>query len=307
MNVDAIKHLVKKISNPSDRFDSLAARKFYNYLSDKKFIQRKFRLRMGYDIDLDNPKTFNEKLQWLKLYDRKPIYSTMVDKYEVKEYVANIIGQEHIIPAYGVWDKYEDIDFELLPNQFVLKCTHDSGGLVIVKDKREMNTHAIRRKICNSLKRNYYLVGREWPYKSVIHRVLAEKYMVDESGIELKDYKVLCFNGEPKLIEYHQGRYTNHQTQDFYDTDWKLLSISQSSNPHYRKNQSAVLRPALLEKMLDYSRILAQGLIHIRIDWYLIEDQLYFGEYTFYDGDGFCAFDDPKDDLLLGSWISLPK
>ncbi len=292
------------ITDPAYRLESLRAHGFYDHTSDEEFLKKKFRVRMGYDLNLDDPKTFNEKLQWLKIHDRKPEYSTMVDKYEVKGYVAGLIGEEYVIPSYGVWDRFDDIDFDRLPDRFVLKCTHDSGGLVIVKDKNKLDIPAARIKIEKSLKRDFYRIGREWPYKNVRHRVLAEQLLIDEARDVLIDYKVLCFNGEPKLIEVHQGRYSEHHTQDFYDTDWNLTEISQAEDPRSFKPTP---RPVVLEEMVALSRVLAKGHAHIRVDWYVIKDRLYFGELTFFDGDGLSAFDNPADDLMLGEWIDLTK
>ena len=184
---------------------------------DKMYLKMKFRLKMNKKLDLNQPKTFNEKLQWLKLNDRKDIYTIMVDKYEVKKYVANIIGEEHIIPTIGIYDKFDNIDFDKLPNQFVIKCTHDSGGLVIVKDKSKINIDKIRKKINKHLKRDYYFLGREWPYKNVQPRIIVEKYM-SNNGKELEDYKIHNFNGNPKLILVCKDRYTNvGLTEDFFD------------------------------------------------------------------------------------------
>ena len=303
---EKLSNLSQIITDPAHRLESLRARGFYNHLSDAEFIRKKFKVRMGYELDLDNPQTFNEKLQWLKLHDHNPLYTTMVDKYAVKAYVASRIGEEYIIPTLGVWDRFDDIDFDKLPDQFVLKCTHDSGGLVIVRDKSKLNMREARDKINRSLKANYYYVGREWPYKNVKPRILAEKLMVDESEKELKDYKVLCFGGQPKFIEFIFGRYTSNQTLQFYDTSWNLTTISQSVNPHYKKNETPAPKPQTLDKMLELSRVLSKDLTHIRVDWYSIGNKLYFGELTFYDGNGFCPFDDPADDLMLGDLITLP-
>ena len=166
---------------------------------DTTFLKIKYRLKVGKKLDLNNPKSYNEKLQWLKINYRRPEYTTMVDKYLAKEYVAEIIGKDYIIPTLGVWVKFEDINFEELPDQFVLKCTHDSGGLVICKDKRELDIEAAKKKINKSLKMNFYLEGREYPYKNVIPRIIAEKYMVDESGVELKDYKIFCLTAKQNV------------------------------------------------------------------------------------------------------------
>ncbi|MCX7883741.1 MAG: glycosyl transferase [Caloramator sp.] len=256
---------------------------------------------MDYRLDLQNPKTFNEKLQWLKLYDRNPLYTKLVDKYEVRKYIAETIGEEYLVPLIGVWDKFEEIHFNKLPNQFVLKCTHDSGGVVICKDKNNFDIEKARKKINKALKRNYYYYGREWPYKNVKPRIICEEFISDKETTP-DDYKVLCFNGKAKLIEVHIDRFGNHK-QDFYDIKWNKTKISQgniNSNYFYEK-------PKLLEKMLELSEILANNMYHIRIDWFMINDKLYFGEITFFDGSGFDPFDNIEDDYLLGSWIDLPK
>lgn len=171
-----------------------------NLLPDSFFLKREFRLRMGYPLNLQQPKTFNEKLQWLKLYDRNPLYTTLVDKYAVKKWVSDKIGEEYVIPTIGVWDKFDDIDFDKLPKQFVLKCTHDSGGLAICRDYSSFDIEAARKKINESLKRNFYYQSREWPYKNVRPRIIAEKYMEDSLDAELRDYKFYVFNGEPKFL-----------------------------------------------------------------------------------------------------------
>lgn len=214
--------------------------KMTHVIPDRLYLKLKFRQKMGKWPDLDNPKTFNEKLQWLKLHDRKPIYSTMVDKYEAKRYIADIIGEEYIIPTLGVWDRFEDIDFDALPNQFVLKCTHDSGGLVIVCDKSSMNLDAARKKINRSMKRNYYWHGREWAYKNVKPRIIAEQYMEDGNPGEkperidagLTDYKVHCFNGKPKLILVCKDRFSRGgMTEDFFSDEWNHLPVKRIRHP----------------------------------------------------------------------------
>ncbi len=305
MEIHRMKELFAKACqlfyDPKYRIIWLASRGFYDHLSDEAYLRKVFEPYVGYPLDLNNPKTFNEKIQWLKLYDRRPVYTTMADKYAVKDYVASVIGPQYIIPTLGVWDRFDDIDFHSLPDQFVLKCTHDSGGLVIVKDKRKMDIRAARKKISSSLKRDYYLFGREWPYVNVPRRIICEKYMMDETG-ELRDYKVLCFHGEPKLIEFHQGRFTDQRTQDFFDTAWNKTPITQVG---LQNSKTPIPCPQSLQLMLDYSRLFSQDIPHIRIDWYSINGQLFFGEFTFYDASGFDPFDDPADDAMLGSWITL--
>ena len=191
-----VKKAIGVLKSPKKRTIILAQRGFFKNMSDEDFLKMQFKNVFGYPLDLDNPKTYSEKLQWLKLHDRKPEYTMMVDKYEVKKYVASKIGEEHIIKTLGVWDHFDDIDFAQLPNQFVLKCTHDSGGLVICTDKSKLDLAAAKKKIEKSLKNDYYMQNREWPYKNVKRRIIAEEYMVDESGYELKDYKIFAFDGE---------------------------------------------------------------------------------------------------------------
>ena len=293
------------IKNPWKAGLYFAHRGYLDRWSDEDYLKLVFRAKFGYKLDLTNPQTFSEKLQWIKLNDHNPEYQLMVDKYDVKGYVSNLIGEDYIIPAYGVWNSFDDINFNSLPNQFVLKCTHDSGGISICRDKSVFDYDKAKKRITTSLKRDYYYHGREWPYKGLKHRVLAEKLLVDESGNELRDYKVLCFNGVPKLIEYHSGRYTDHQTQDFYDTEWRKTSISQAGIECYQVSNYVAPKPSTLNEMLELSSILAKNIAHVRVDWYSVYGKLYFGEITFFDGSGLDPFDSYDDDLLLGSWIDL--
>lgn len=272
-------------------------------ISDEVFIKASYYNVFHRSIDLNNPQTFNEKLQWLKLYDRNPEYTTMVDKYAVKQYVADKIGEEYIIPTLGVWNHFDEIDFKKLPNQFVLKCTHDSAGLVICKDQSKLDFKAAKQKIEKSLKYNFYLSGREWPYKNVKPRIIAEKYMSDEGKEELSDFKVLCFNGEPKIIEVHKGRFNGQHTQDCYDEFWNKTDIEQYDLP---KTDEILPKPVFLEEMLRLSKLLSKNLIHVRVDWYFTNNRLYFGELTFFDGSGYNLFCGNADELL-GGWIKLPN
>lgn len=294
--------IIGYITDRDCRFRVNAAHGCYKAMPDDEYLRRYYRARTGRELNLDHPQTFNEKLQWLKIHDRNQLYITLVDKYEVKGYVAKRIGNEHIIPTYGVWERFEDIDFNKLPDKFVLKTTHDSGGIVICNEKDKFNIKQARKILKRSLKRNYYYKMREWPYKSVKPRIIAEKFMVDESGVELKDYKVLCFNGVPKLIELHQGRFSDIHYQDFYDTNWQKTKIC---NIHEQQHPEIAPKPLCFEEMLDYSSLLAANIPHVRVDWYVINEELYFGEMTFYDAAGFDLYKDDNDDLLLGSWITV--
>lgn len=273
--------------------------------NDELYVKLDYFFAYKHRLNLDNPQLYGEKLQWLKLYDRNPVYSMMVDKYVVKEYIGKLIGPEHIIPTLGVWERFDDIDFDELPNQFVLKCTHDSGGLVICKDKLNLDIDKTRIKISKCLKRNYFIGTREYPYKNVKPRVLAEKYMEDNLTQALVDYKVLCFNGRAKLIELYLGRYSKNLTLDFYDTNWVKTTLSQGT---FGPNSDVDYpRPVNLERMIELSEVIAKDMAHCRVDWYEINGRLFFGEITFYDGSGLSPFDDIKDELVLGSWIDLSR
>ena len=296
---------LKFLLSPGFRFNILASRGFYNSMSDIDFIKKSYMFSMKKDLDLTNPKTYNEKLQWLKLHYRKPIMTKMVDKYEAKEYVSDIIGEEYIIPTLGVWDKFEDIDFDALPNQFVLKCTHDSGGLVICKDKSKLNKKKVRRKINKSLKRNYYYQNREWPYKDVPPRIIAEQYMEDESGYELKDYKFFCFDGEVKalFIATDRGVEGEETKFDFFDADFNHLPFT---NGHPNASRE-IMKPKGFEEMKALASKLSAGHPHLRVDFYDINGKIYFGELTFYHWSGMTPFVPEEWDYTFGSWIKLPE
>ena len=257
---------------------------------DKLFLYINFYGYIGHKLNLENPKSFNEKLQWIKLYNRKPEYREMVDKYEAKNYVARMIGEEYIIPTLGVWDRFEDIDFNELPEQFVLKCTHDSGGLVICPDKSKLDIEKARKKINKSLRRNYFWHGREWPYKDLKPRIIAEEFMVDESGVELKDYKLMCFNGEYKATFVCSDRYSEKGLHTTY--------------PYLKEG---LPKPQSYEKMIELAEILAKDIPFVRIDFYEIYGKIYFGEITFFPGSGNAEFVPSKWDEIVGSWIKLPE
>ena len=270
-------------------------------LSDEKYLKKAFKANVEKDLDLENPKTYNEKLQWLKLYDRKPIYTDMVDKAKAKEVAASIIGEEHIIPTLGIYEKFEDIDFDALPDSFVIKCTHDSGGLVIVKDKSKLNKAAARKKINRSLKRNYYLSVREWPYKNVKPRILIEKYMVDESGTELKDYKFFCFDGKVKLMFIATDR--PYATKfDFYDENFNHLPFT-NGHPNATKEPK---KPQGFDEMIALAEKLSAGTIQLRVDLYNINGKIYFGEFTFFHWGGMKKFEPEEWDYKIGEYIHLP-
>lgn len=299
------KKIVETLKNPWKLFYLAAARGLFTRMPDDQYLKCMFRARMGRKLDLDNPQTFNEKLQWLKLYNRRPEYTMMVDKYLVRDYITKTIGEEYLIPLLGVWDDPDEIDFDALPNQFVLKCNHNSGlGMCICKDKSKLDVQKVKEELRKGLKQDYCLTGREWPYKNVKPCIICEQYMQDDSGKEeLSDYKVLCFNGEPKLVEVHRGRFGGGHTQDFYDTDWNKTVFNQPDVP---MSNEVMDKPVFADEMLELSRRLSAGIPHVRVDWYYTNGHLYFGELTFYDGSGFDPFADNQD-AEIGSWLVLPE
>ena len=270
---------------------------------DKAYIQMYYFAHFKRFCNLRNPETYNEKLNWLKLHDRNEEYTKLVDKYEVKEYIASIIGEDYIIPTLGVWNHFDDIDFEKLPNQFVLKCTHDSEGLVIVKDKSKLDKVAAKEKIEAALKQNFYYIGREWPYKNVKPRIIAEKYMEDHVDGELRDYKFFCFDGQPKAMFIASDRASDHVKFDYFDLEFNHLDINQK----YPHAQNTLRKPETFDKMIEFSKILSKGFPHVRVDFYEVDGRLYFGELTFYHFSGFMPFEPSKWDKTFGDWIHLPK
>lgn len=277
-----------------------------SWMSDALYLKFLYWLFVGKRLNLINPQTYTEKLQWLKIYDHNPLYTTMVDKYAVKQFVAEKIGEEYVIPTFGVWDSLEEVEFDSLPNQFVLKTTFGGGGydLVICKDKTKQEKDEIIDYMKGFMKQDQYRSWREWPYKNVPRRILAEKYLEEPGKSSLTDYKVLCFNGEAKLIELHNGRYTDNHTQDFYDCKWNKMPITQGGEDI---SDDVAEKPKLLNKMIQLSNVLSKDIPHVRVDWYIINSQLYFGELTFYDASGFDPFVPDEYNYIIGDWIILPQ
>lgn len=300
-----IRVVCRYATDPDYRFLIRANMHRYDAMSDEAYLIRRYRASLGCDLNLSQPKTFNEKLQWLKLHNRRPEYTTMVDKYAVKQLVADKIGEEYVIPTLGVWDRFDDIDFNDLPDQFVLKCTHDSGGLVICNDKSKFNIKLARSKIERSLKHNYYLMGREWPYKNVKPRIIAEQYMEDNpDSRELTDYKLMCFNGKVKCSFTCTSRYAKDGLKvTFFDTNWEKMPFER----HYPAELANICKPKSYEEMIRLAEKLADKIPFVRIDFYEIKGKPYFGEMTFFPGNGMEEFTPEEWDETLGSWIELPN
>lgn len=283
---------------------------FYNVhvlrdrIPDKEYLDHFFYKKMGYRMDFENPVTYNEKLQWLKLHDHNPIYADFVDKNSAKRLVGEKIGFDHIIPTLGVYESFDEIDFNALPDKFILKCTHDSGSVVICRDKESFDRNMARRKLTKSLARNWYMLGREWPYKNIPRRIIAEKYLENSgSGEEvLTDYKFFCFDGEPKIVYVSKDKAREPHT-DFFDMDFNHLPIRMQD----KNSDVPPSKPDKFEEMKRYAAILSAGIPHVRVDFYVVDSVVYFGELTFYHSCG-CAPVHPVEwSKALGDWIKLPK
>lgn len=274
--------------------------------NDETYLKLYWKLSMDYPLNLENPQTFNEKLQWLKLHNRKEEYVTLVDKYAVKEYVAKLIGEKYVIPTIGKWDKPSDIEWDKLPNQFVLKTNHDGGGngIVVCKDKSKLNKRKALRELRHSFNRNVYMIGREWPYKKVKKCVFAEQYMEDKQFGELRDYKFFCFNGNVKAMYIATERGTKGGVHfDYYDADFNHLDLQQGHPMSLQK----IEKPQSFELMKQLAEKLSKGIPHVRIDFYEVEGKPYFGEFTFFHLGGTGGFKPKKWDKIFGDWIELPS
>lgn len=272
----------------------------FEIIPDETYLKMKYWAVFGKRLNLQNPRTFNEKLQWLKLHNRNPKYTKMVDKYEVKKYISKVLDKQYVIPTLGIWNTFDEIDFDTLPNQFVLKCTHDSGGLIVCKDKAKLDVKEAKEKITQSLQNNYYYSGREWPYKNVKPRIIAEQYMADD----LKDYKLFCFNGVPRMTLVCSERFTKDGLkEDFYDEAWNHLDVQR---PAHGNAVFPIERPKQYELMKKLAAKLSEKMPFARIDFYEINEKVYFGEITFYPASGFEGFTPEEWDLKLGDWIKLP-
>lgn len=275
--------------------------KVLRILSDKAYIKLMFRIRVGHRLNLKNPQSFNEKLQWLKLYDRKDIYTDMVDKYKVREIIKERIGEEYLIPLLGVYDHFNDINFDKLPNQFVIKCNHDSGSVVICKDKKTFDYDVAKEKIEKALKRDYYLNGREWPYKNVERKIVVEEYIHGLDDADVRDYKFFMFNGKLAYILVCSDRFKSLKFT-FFDKNIKFMNCRQS-NAEYDKS---IKLPKNYKKMIELAEKLSEGTIQVRVDFYNIEGKIYFGELTFFDSSGYAKFTPEEWDYKLGKMLKLP-
>lgn len=276
-------------------------------LPDKLYLSLLYRTKLGKKLDWQNPKTFNEKLQWLKVYDRRPEYTIYVDKFAVRDYVAKVIGEEYLIPLIGVWDSIEEIDFAKLPDCFVLKCNHDSGRVCICKDKSTFDITFAKNKLKRSLEKDYYIKGREWPYKNVQRKIIAERYMIDDSTSDggLKDYKFMCFNGRVECSLVCTDRFNDSGLRiTWFDRNWNVLPFERPKHPSIKEG---LPKPKCYDEMICLAEKLSKNIPFVRVDFYEIKGKVYFGELTFYPGSGFEEFTPRSADEWLGSFIELPN
>ena len=271
-------------------------------IPDKLHLKIMFRYHMGKKLDFKNPKTYNEKLQWLKIYDRNPKYIELVDKFAVRKYISETIGEKYLIPLLGVYNSVEEIEWSKLPNKFVLKCTHGSTCNIICSDKKNLDISKAKIKLNKWIKRNWFWYGREWPYKDIRPKIICEKYMVDESGTELKDYKFFCFNGEPKAMFVATDRGIDTRF-DFFDIEFNHIPVMQ----HYKNATKHINKPIGFSEMVNLARKLSKGIPHVRVDFYDINGKVYFGELTLFHFSGFRKFEPDKYDKIFGDWLELPK
>lgn len=298
----------KYIKSPWKLFRVLGYRGFFKSIPDEKYLKILYKTELGKTLDLDNPKTFNEKLQWLKLYYRGDDFTNKVDKIEVRKYIEDKLGKEYLIPMLGIYDSVEEINWDELPNKFVLKCTHGSHCNIICKDKDSLDIEKAKKKLTKWMEKSWYWFGREWPYKNIKPRIICEEFIVDEKLSDLPDYKFMCFNGKPKLVMVCQDR-NEHAVSinSFYDMNWNITEIKQGPL-NVRTDEAKLLnKPKNYEKMIEFSKVLSEGLPFSRIDFYEVNGKLLFGEITFFTWSGLGKFTPEKYDEILGSWIELPK
>lgn len=274
-------------------------------MDDIAYIKKKYKQMVGHECDLENPQALTEKIQWLKLYNHNPSYTKMADKYEAKKYVAGLIGEEHIIPTYGVWDSFDEIDFDSLPDQFILKCTHNSGGFVICKDKNTFDKKAAKKRLTDCLNHNYFYSGREWVYKNIKPRIIAEKYIDSLGKPDSVEYKTTCFNGKVGFVTICTGiahsdfelRTNDHYDVDFHHMPWYV---------NYKNADVPPKKPEQWDELIAICEKLSKDIPYVRVDTYIIDGQIYFGEMTFYTWSGFMKFNPPEWDLKLGEMLVLP-
>jgi len=282
----------------------LARRAYFKYFfTDREFIKKEFKRRLGREVDLDNPFKFNDKLQWLKLNWQDPLAAKCADKYAVRKVVKERIGERYLNELYGVYDSVEEIDLDTLPEQFVLKCTHGSGFNIISRDKNRMDWKREFKKLRRWMRINYYWRTREWVYKDIKPRIICERYLEEPETGELRDYKIFCFNGQPRLIQVDFSRFTDHK-RNVYDLNWNLKEVEIA----YPFDKNVVIeKPEKLPEMLELSKKLSAGFPHVRVDFYYYKKRIIFGELTFFRGSGMQEVKPGEFEIQMGRWLKLPE
>ncbi len=311
-----IKHIIKsgiKLLTDSDyRFSILAGKGFYDDMPDEEYLKRLYKTKVGKELDLENPQTFTEKLNWLKIYDKNPRYTMLADKYQVREWVAETIGEEYLVPLLGVYNNADEIDFDSLPDKFVLKCTHSSGsGMCLCRDKSKLDKDDVVRRLNADLKKSYFPASREWAYKNIVPRIICEEMLecakVDELLFTIVNYKLYCFNGEPKFLYVAIDDTDNGRKGG---TKLNILDLNWEKTPFYRTDHAPIVdeikKPEAFDTMIDISRKLAAGFPFARVDLYYVKDKIYFSEMTFCPGAGIAPFSPPEWEREIGNWITLP-
>ena len=275
-----------------------------SFIPDKIYLKMVYWIKTGRKLNLENPKLFSEKQNWLKLNNIHPEYTNLVDKVKVREYIREIIGKEYLIPILGVWDKFEDIDFEKLPDKFVLKCNHDSGSVKIIKDKKNINKKELKKFYDFRLKLNPFCLGREYPYKNIKPKIIAEKYMEQRFGTDIPDYKFYCFNGEPKLLLVIREMFKNKKNK-FYDMNFNYLNIIDLLEPKNSFEKNEEVKPVQFEEMKRLAKVLSKNKKFVRVDFYLINEKIYFGELTFFDSGGFTILEPIEWEVKFGEMLNI--
>lgn len=297
--IEKLYNVKKKIISTYKRY--LTVEGLYDcILPDKMYIKKLYKFRTGKKLNLKNPRTFNEKMNWLKLYDRKPEYTVMADKYLARNFIADKIGEEHLVPLLGVWDSPDEIDFDALPDKFVLKCNHDNG-VIICTDKSKLDIEKTKKELEFRLKRDYYKKLREWPYKNISRKIICEKFMVATNNEGVLDYKFLCFNGKAKLVAIYGDRFEGNLKEDYYSIDWQYLHIldRRTAGDVYKK-------PLCFDEMVKIAETMSAGIPILRVDFNIWHDMLAIGELTFFHHGGMLPFYDEWE-FKLGEWIELPN
>ena len=300
-----LSYVIAKLLNDKKFRQSFVLRRCSFMMSDRTYLEKLFPISLGYPLNLNNPRTYNEKIQWLKLYNKNPLYTKLVDKYAVKEWVCKKIGEQYIIPSLGVWSDAREIDFKSLPEQFVLKTTHDGGGngVIVCKNKNQLDIKKTVKQLNKCIRHNHSSSSKEWVYDGVPHRIIAEQYMEDTETKELRDYKFFCFDGVVKALFVATDRGTGHVKFDYFDSDFNRLELKQS-----HPNSTIIIeKPKCFEEMKRVAEVLSEGIPHVRVDLYEADGKVYFGEMTFFHYSGLTPFYPHEWDETFGEWITLPQ